>query len=727
MRRAGARAFASVAVAALMTTTIVWTPAPAAARRAAAQAAQPVTMSVVDVSPNTPQVTSKPQPLTFKLQLVNHTADPMQVTVSAARSDPIGSQSALNSAIARPRPPTPTSVSPLTASAEVRLAGTPGASTIAVIRTTTDVSVHDGVCLCANLIYPIWFIGTYTSSTHNGSVTAQTLLPSFTTAPVKNTVSWVWPIFDRPHRLLQSRIFFDDALARELSVGRLADLLRVIEKLPDTFPITIMTDPELMAEIAQMAQGYQVSTPKGLKDGTGTDAATAWLSSFRTALDQHRQYRLEFTPLGDPAVDSLTRAGMSWTAQLDQRQQELVKQALGGRTPPSSLAWPVGRSLSPDTLDALARQGANTVIVSETALSEGDISPVPNALAPAPTRNTTATLAVTSAPIERLVNKTLNRWGGGLAVLPELVSQLALPIDEQLANSTHNTSRYVVITPARYLDVDPTVAVRTIEATADNPFSTPITVEQAVGDTQIAQVERGTLRNISRGPRLGHKLLAALNQVSTQWPSLSSLFHDPTVGAQLFSGFPAAIQRCESTSLISDPSVAFAMVGRLRQVVRRIQSSVYIVRPSDGTYTLTSKNSQLPITVVNRLNAEVDVELSVNPVSGESGLSAKSTGPAVTIKANSKVQVHVPTHVDRVGLIGVVVKISTPGGLSLGAPIRLSVRSTRLGTIGVVITVLAAILLVVAVVIRQVRRLRRRPPREPAQPMPVAAAAASET
>ena len=53
---------------------------------------------------------------------------------------------------------------------------------------------------------------------------------------------------------------------------------------------------------------------------------------------------------------------------------------------------------------------------------------------------------------------------------------------------------------------------------------------------------------------------------------------------------------------------------------------MYIVTPSVGTYTLTSKNSQLPITVVNKLNADVDVEISVEPVDGESGLTAQSSG-----------------------------------------------------------------------------------------------------
>jgi hypothetical protein len=336
------------------------------------------------------------------------------------------------------------------------------------------------------------------------------------------------------------------------------------------------------------------------------------------------------------------------------------------------------------------------------------------------------TAAVTSAPIERLVEETLDPSANGLATLPQLVAQLSVRRVEDIA--AHRTApRYVVITPQRLLDVRISTALRTIEATASSTWSQPISLEQAVADTTITKVEGdfGELRSSARGLGLPHKLLRTLNHVSNQVPLIETLFHDPTVGDQFFANFPRAIQRSESTSLISDPTVALSMAHRLQQIIHRTRRAVYIVPPSVGTYTLTSKNSQLPITVVNKLNADVDVEVSLVAADGETGLTAKPE--AFTIKANSKEQVKIATHVDRVGLIRAEVKISTPGDLPLGTTIRLTVRSTALGTIGVVITVLAGILLVVAVAIRQVRRLRNRTPREPQEPTPVAATTAPTT
>ncbi len=689
-------------------------------------------MSVVDVSPNSPSVSTSPRPLTFTLQLVNHSGHAMKVVISAARSDPIGTTAGLDSAIAHPKAPSASGVSPLPVSKTVHLGGgdTPVTE---VIKTTSDVLVHHGVCLCANLIYPFWFIGSYTGKDATGATvsddaTAQTFLPSFSTKQVKNTVSWVWPIFDRPHRLLQSRTFFDDSLASEITANhRLDKLLQVLEGLPRNFPITIMTDPELIAELAQMEQGYQVSTPNGPRPGTGSHAAGTWLARFRNVLTLHPGFTLEFTPFADPAVDSLTRAGMSWPASLDPSQQTLVTNALrpGDHTAPSNIAWPVGRSLSPTTLATLAKNGANTVIVSDTSLTDGDVSPVPNALATLSAGTRSVTAAVTSAPIERLVDETLDPSVNGLATLPLLVSQLAVRKVEDVAAKIED-SKFVLITPQRYLDVNVATAVRTIEATASSSWSSPVTLEQAVATAKpTAYGKFGTLRSTDHGVGLPRRLLHTLNHVSNQLPSIESLFHDPTVASQLFANFPAAIQRSECTSLISDPTVAFSMAHRLQQIIHRTRRAVYIVPPSVGTYTLTSKNSQLPITVVNKLNADVDVEISLQTVDGESGLTAKSFEQ--TIKANSKEQVKLATHVDRVGLIKVNVSISTTGGLSLGTTIHLSVRSTALGTIGVIITVLAGILLVVAVAIRQIRRLRNRTPREPEEPTPVAATTASTT
>ena len=139
------------------------------------------------------------------------------------------------------------------------------------------------------------------------------------------------------------------------------------------------------------------------------------------------------------------------------------------------------------------------------------------------------------------------------------------------------------------------------------------------------------------------------------------MFPDTTVAKHLAAPVPAAVQRAESSSLLGDRATAAAMAERLVHLVNRTRSAVYIVRPTNGTYTLTSKDSLLPITVVNRLNAEVHVQVSVDSADGDAGLSNPDTDNSFTIKPNSKVQVHMPLHLTRVGRIKLVATHPHPG------------------------------------------------------------------
>jgi hypothetical protein len=675
-----------------------------------------VTMTVDDVSPNSPAVTTTPKPLVFTLTLINNTADTLKdVVVSADRSDPIGTQRQLDLALARPKPPSEQLVAPVDTTVTATLL--PHATRTVKLRTTTSTTpdqpgTRAGVCLCANAVYPFWFTARYTSSA-DGVVTdlatAQTYVPAFNTAPAKTTVSWVWPLLDRPHRLLYSKVFTDDTLTQEVGPGgRLDKLLQVVESVAPSVPLTIVTDPDLIDELATMTTGYRVTSPSGgTVAGTGGDAAQAWLARLRAVLAAHPQIELAFTPFADPAVDALTRAGMRWSVSLDAQAQQRVSTAVG-RDVVSDIAWPAGLALSGPTLESLVSQGANTVLLSDHGLTAGGAGadPVPDALATLSTRAGNATVAVTSTPIERSVRAVLDPNGPGLRLLPKLVAQLSVRVVTSL-----DTPHYVVITPPRDLDVDPTVAARTIEATSVSTWSTPMALRAAVRTT--APVDHGVLRQNQPAPRLSRATIASLTYLEQSLPTVQSLIADDTVRTVLFSGYPVAIQRCESSSLLNDRAHAAQLATQLAGRVAAMRRGVSIVPPSNGTYTLTSKSSQLPVTVVNKINTDIRVRVAVEAVADVPGITAGDQERDFLVKANSKTQLRIPTHVDRVGLIEVRVELTTPDGLPVGKPVRLAVRSTALGTIGVVITIVAAIVLALAVLVRFARRLRQRGRRQP--------------
>ena len=131
------------------------------------------------------------------------------------------------------------------------------------------------------------------------------------------------------------------------------------------------------------------------------------------------------------------------------------------------------------------------------------------------------------------------------------------------------------------------------------------------------------------------------------------------------------------------------------------------MRPSAGTYTLTSSNAPLPITVENNLDVTVRVRVEVSTENRLPGFTA-TQGSLQTIAPNTKVTLHIPTHVERTGRFKVQAVLVTPSDVKIGDAVSLSVHSTALGAIGVIITVAAAVVLVVALLVRLVRRLRKR-------------------
>lgn len=682
-------------------------PAGAHAATAAARAGE-VQLAISDVNPNSPSISTHPHPLQITLQLTNLSSAPLEhVSVSVVRGDPIASQAALNRAIAHPKPPSADQASPLPSKSVGTLS--PLTTRQFVYRTETDIPQDADLCLCANAVYPLYVT---VNATAPGSApvqlaAAQTYLPSFTAQPARTSVGWLWPLLDRPHRLTSTASFLDDELGAEVSPGgRLDILLRVAEQTATRVPMTIVTDPELIDELAVMSQpaGYQIKSSAGIVAGIhGADAA-AWLSRLRDVLG-HDNMELALTPPSDPDVGSLQDNQLSWTAQLAPTAQARVSAALGGRAPTADIDWPASASMPPSAMASLARRGVRTVVVDNHAFTRPAVhgARVPDALAPVSTGAGRAVAAVLSSSLQRWVATVLNpstSGGQGLAALPKLVAELAIRVEV-----SRHQSHYVLLAPPRNLTLtDPAIAVRTVLATAAAPWSQPLPLRAAIDS--VRPVDHGRLSALHRGPSLSRSAIDALQYVATTLPALPDLYATPAAGLFL-NGYPAAMNRAESGSLLANPRLGLALAETLRNRLHSIVDGVRLIAPSEGTYTLTSKNAKLPITVENNLSAAVKVHLIVATGSGGPGFSAKDV--SITLQPNSKVQLHVRTHTDRIGTFDVRALLETQDrALQIGRPIRLQVRSTALGTIGVVITVTAAVVLLLALLVRFQRRLRRR-------------------
>lgn len=684
-----------------------------------------ISMTIRSVTPNSPAPAATAHQLTVELDIINNIGVQIpNVTIEAVRGVPITRQTELSAAIAHPQVPTFSTFTVAMRSQQIGALDPCTNCTATVVYTTTYGTQNDAdLCQCANAIYPLYFSAvTVVDGRKVTLASAQTFLPSFLKTPAKAQIGWVWPLLDTPHRGVADSLFADDSLAAEIAPGgRLDQLLDVVEQVGRNVPLTILTDPNLIDELAVMATGYRVKSDNVLVRHPASVDAANWLDRLRQVLALPKM-EISFTPYADPPVQSLQQAGLHWAMGLPTERAKLrVAQALGTQALPNDVQWPAGGTIGPDTLSTLVDQGVTSVVLSDKTLPKGTDDPVvPTALAPVRSSAGTATAAVTSTPIEHQVKALLNPNGPGLTGLPRLVATLALRVVTDVT-----AAPYLVITPPRnMLTVDPTVAARVIEATADTAWSRAVPVGQAV--STLPAVDHGRL-HVQSFPQIGPHALTHLRYVIGAIPGIASMFKfkGSSTSERIHTALSVGVARAESTALLNQSGTNQA-AKRLAHRVRLMCHRVVLVHPTtSAAYTLGSQNSRLPVTITNRLPDRVHVVVTMQ---GAQGFSA--TPQSRSIPANSTVQLRVPTHVNRVGLFYVQVQLTAPNGLPLSTPLRLTVHSTALGTIGVIITVVAAVVLVAALLARFVRRQRRRRadegPTPPAPPIPVTASAGSD-
>ncbi|MEP6598590.1 MAG: DUF6049 family protein [Actinomycetota bacterium] len=695
------RAGAALTLLGLVATAAV-TPRAAAFSDPGQLADDAVTVAVQDVAPSTPVYSAKVSPLTITLALTNTTDRTLYTTtINGEREAPLSTGDGLRDLIAHPRQLDPDSTSEMHPMVLDRPLGPHESRAVVYKSSTSNLSDHSSdICLCNPGIYPIDFT-VQAAAAADGVPTkvgfAQSFIPSFPDTPQPVRISWLWPLIDRPHRMMSDTSFRDDDLVTSVRPGgRLDRALTVAERVAKKVRLTLVIDPELVDELAVMSQHYTVQADEGrVVAGTGGPAAAAWLLRLRATLHDHDVSR---TPYADPDIAALTARGLPWgIGAFDLAQQQRVS-AILGPSMTADIAWPAGEAIGSQGLQELVRAGAAAVILNDTTLPGGaNQSPRLDALAPLP-GVAGAVAAVTDRTLQAALNPLLAIGGSGRGRLPQLVAQLAMRAVE-----APQRAHYVVLAPARQVDPDPVAAVRTMLDTTTARWAAPLSIRQAM--TRVAPVDHGSLVAPPASP-LPHVALEAAAQAAEFENSFRSALSAPDA-ALLFAGLSAAIQRTASAAWRQDPLRSAGYASALDRKIAGWRNSVQIQRPSNGSYTLASTSAPLFVTVINKLPVPVKVRVSLTTVNGVVGFRADDVGPQ-EVPAGQKAPLRIPVHVQRAGRFEIAADVTTPAGDKLGATVMLGINSTALGRIGVIITTGAAGVLVLALLMRLYRRWRFR-------------------
>jgi hypothetical protein len=666
--------------------------------RTAAPAPTTAVSVVLDaMSPRSPDANKPSQPVTFAVTIANNTDNTYSdVQLSMQRGLPIGRQQLLDAAIKQPAATEYQVPNPLQLTRQLL----PRQSLRASYRTTSN-----DLCLCFDGVYPYALVVQAVSDPSVGQTEVgrlQIFVPSFQHLPQPVQVGWVWPLLDVPHRSLDEDVFFDEQLAGAVGPGgRLDRVLRTAELVAGHARLTLLVDPDLLDSLAVMARpsGYRVRAGTGTVPGTGGKLAADWLARLKLLQEKHD---IVLTAYADPDVNAVSRAGLKYSTALDPQVQARISPTLNGDFSSDLLTWPAGGTLTGKALDALIGSGASTVLLSDTALpGQNQAEPRPDALSPLPSAAGKALALVTDSAIQATVARALRPGAAAAVEQQTLLSQLAIRAVQQPGRS-----HFVVIAPDRYVDPDPETAAQTILAELGTTWGRPVGLRSAL--ETVTPVDRGALQTgaESAAAELRPSDMATLGRIEQQVASMNEALRDNDAAATLLGGFNNGIQRAESSAWRRHRAAGAAVTRGLRTRITELLSAVHLVQPAVGTYSLSSSNSPVVVTVSNGLPRAVTVQVSVSPANGVVGFRARSM-EMQTIPARSIATIRIPTHVDRLGKFQVVAVLKTPDGRQLGRGVTLNVRATAIGTVTKTITIVAVSVLVLALLRRLLQRARR--------------------
>lgn len=208
-------------------------------------------------------------------------------------------------------------------------------------------------------------------------------------AGTQTKTTYLWPLISTTQLTAetgpgeqQTPVFLNDDLAKEIAPGgRLEQMLTLGKDLD----ITWVIDPDLLASVVAMTEGYQVRSGGTTVAGRNEAVAREWLAELETAVQGEEVIAL---PFADPDLASLAHNGKKVTGSLSRLKDatdvasDTVENILRV-VPETDFAWPVNGAVDPSIVKVAISAGADKVIARSDSLQENSgLSYTPNAARP---------------------------------------------------------------------------------------------------------------------------------------------------------------------------------------------------------------------------------------------------------------------------------------------------------------------------------------------------------
>ncbi|MFF5390604.1 DUF6049 family protein [Streptomyces sp. NPDC013012] len=524
----------------------------------------------------------------------------------------------------------------------------------------------------------------------------------------KTQLTYLWPLIASAHVSAetatddqQTPVFEDDALAAELRPGGRLDQMVALGK---DLPVTWVIDPDLLATVDAMANGYRVKDGSLHVPGTHKELAGRWLGALEKAVQGHKVVAL---PFADPDLASLAHRGKDVPGSLGHLQSAT---ALAGMTvetvlhvqPSTDFAWPVEGAVDPAIVAVATSAGADKVIARSDSVRD-ELPYTPTAARPLGNGSTTAVVsdALLSTAFEGDMVRSENST---LAVQDFLSQSLAITLEQP------EKQRSVVVAPQRV----PTVAQAQTMATAlrglsGRRWSQPSDLVAAA----TAKPDPDASTAVPAGSRYPKKLrdrelpVQAFRDMKTTRDELNDFKVVLTFPDRVVTPFGNAVNREMSTSWRDRTRAAAIYRDNVQGYLQRLTKSIQLVDKSD--LTLSGRSATIPVTVQNKLLQGVDhlvLRLVSNnrnrlQINGErtAELPVKvGAGHSQSVKFDATAAVN--------GQVPVTAQLYTEDGTPYGKPMSFTVKVSEI-TPTVMLVIAGGVLLLVLAGVRMYTQRKR--------------------
>ncbi|WP_190232768.1 DUF6049 family protein [Streptomyces avicenniae] len=464
----------------------------------------------------------------------------------------------------------------------------------------------------------------------------------------------LWPLISTTHLTAetgpddeQTPAFRDDSLLQEISPGGRLDQL---VELGANLPVTWVIDPDLLASVEAMTEGYQIDTPGGAVNGEGQEEAGAFLQRLREVV---RDEEVVALPFADPDIAALAHRGQEVRGALGHLRDATVMagdtvQAILDVEARTDFTWPVEGAIDPEIVSVGTSAGADKIIARSDSLRAPD-SLVYTPSAPRPLGDD-ITAVVADARLSTLFEGDMASGAAASLATQQLLAQTLSITQQEPANE-----RNILLAPQRM------PSARQAQAMAD-----AVTTLQQDGswvrfaplsETATAEADPALSPDVPsaadypqslRDQELPTSAFQAMRQTQRALDEFAVIL---TQRDRVETPYGNAIRREMSTSWRGEAQAASEYRASVQNGLEELRSQVRIIQKTP--IMLSGRSATIPITIQNNLVQDIEglelrltstrrfgLEVSAPQEISVSGGHSQSVKFSTIARANGKTTIH---------------------------------------------------------------------------------------